>query len=59
MVYDQVEDDLDVSLVALFNKLLQIGVGAEGTVNVIVICRVVFVIGGACEDGGQPNTLYA
>ena len=59
VVDGQVKDQPDVPLMAQGNQVLQILLRAEGGVDGVIICHVVFVIGGGLENRREPDALHA
>ena len=55
----QIQDQLDVALMALLAQLAQIVLRAEVAVDLIVVHRVVFVIARGLEDRREPDALDA
>ena len=59
VVYDQIKDDLDATLVALGHQRVKIVHGAVLRINGIVVIDIVLMIAVAGVDGHQPNAVYA
>ena len=57
VVDGQIQNDLDIALVAKGNELLQILLGAEPPVDGVVVLGIVLMVGGGGEDGGEPDAL--
>ena len=59
VVDDHIEDQLHAPLMAEGDELVQIRLGAEVRVDLVVVRHVIFMIGRGLEDGGEPDALDA
>ena len=59
VVKNEVENDLNVTLMTNFNKLLKILLRTELGIDLIIIRGVVLMVGGGYEYGRKPETLYS
>ena len=59
VVDGQIQDQLDVALLAEVGQFFQIRFLTETPIDFIVIRRIIFMVGGRGEDGGEPDALDA